>query len=489
MSIGAASESVDATGIARLDGMLEGTRWVDSVSYSDPNSAVDYGGSYDSDFDGDGWSAQRQHFSQISSAQLAAARAALDADGPGSRTAHAGFTAEGFTDLTVSYAGSGSATGRIRYGNTGDAASAYTYAPGDTALAGDVWFGPSGRSPVAGNYDYMTVLHETGHALGLKHPHESNGLGDVVPTSLDTPEFTVMTYRAWQGADPTGYQFEKWGAPQSYMMLDIAALQHLYGADHSVNSGNTVYSWRPDSGVTRVDGAAAISPGGNRIFATVWDGGGRDSYDLSAYATNLSLDLRPGKYSVFSHTQLSDLGGGPNDGLARGNIFNALKYEGSNRSLIENAIGGSGNDTIRGNDAANRLQGNEGRDLLIGGAGKDVLIGGSGADTFRFYSGDSVAGHADAIGGGGGARAFQSPGSASGDRIDLHLIDADALSNGNQAFHFGGETRGHLWVETVGTVTHVFGNTDRDAAPEFELAIADGSRVHAADYTAADFLL
>lgn len=489
MSIGSASESVDVTGNPRLDGMLEGTRWLGSVSYSDPNSPVDYGSFYYSDLDVDGWSAQREGFSQLSAAQLRAVRAALDADGPGSVAAHAAFTVEGFTNLTITYAGSGSGAGQIRYGNTADAVSAYTYAPGETALAGDAWFGPSGRKPVAGNYDYMTILHETGHALGLKHPHELSGLGTELPLSSDTPEFTVMTYRAWQGADPTGYHFETWGAPQTYMMRDIAALQHLYGADFTANSGDTVYSWRPDSGITAVDGAAAITPGANRIFATLWDGGGRDTYDLSAYATNLKIDLRPGKYSVFSQAQLADLGGGPNDGFARGNIFNALKYGSSDRSLIESAIGGSGNDTFYGNDAANRFVGNAGRDLLIGRHGQDTLIGGSGADLFRFYSGDSLPGHADRIGGGGGARAFQGVGAAGGDVIDLHRIDADSVGSGDQAFHFGGESRGHLWLEDVGIVTHIFGNTDRDAAPEFELAINDRSGIHAADYTADDFIL
>lgn len=482
------STSVGATGNARIDGLLGGIRWLGSVSYSDPNSALDYGGSYWSDYDDDGWSAQRQGFSHLSASQLAAVRAALDADGPGSRAAHAGFTVEGFTNLKVSYAGSGSGAGQIRYANSSDAASAYTYLPGETAQAGDAWFGDSGRKPVAGNYDYMTILHETGHALGLKHPQEASGLG-ILPESSDTPEFTVMTYRAYQGADPTGYEFETWGAPQTYMMRDIAALQALYGANYDVNSGNTVYSWRPDTGTTYVDGAAAITPGGNRIFATVWDGGGKDTYDLSAYSTNLKLDLRPGKYSVFSSTQLADLGGGPHDGFARGNIFNALKYHGSNRSLIENAIGGSGNDAIRGNDAANRLEGGAGNDTLIGGHGADVLVGGSGRDTFRFYSGDSTPAHTDRLVGGGGGAAFQSPGSVSGDRIDLHHIDADVVRAGNQSFVFGGEGRGHLWLEDVGTVTHVYGNTDRDAAPEFELAISDGARVHAADYSASDFLL
>src|SRR3546814_1081480 len=72
------------------------------------------------------------------------------------------------------------------------------------------------------------------------------------------------------------------------MMDDIRALQHMYGADFTTNNGNTVYSWYPLNGQTLVDGAVAISPGGNRIFATIWDGGGVDTYDLSAYSTNLN---------------------------------------------------------------------------------------------------------------------------------------------------------------------------------------------------------
>src|SRR3546814_6954343 len=82
----------------------------------------------------------------------------------------------------------------------------------------------------------------------------------------------------------------------------IRALQHLYGADFTTNNGNTVYSWNPLNGQTLVDGAVAISPGGNRIFATIWDGGGVDTYDLSAYSTNLNIDLRPGQHSTFSST-------------------------------------------------------------------------------------------------------------------------------------------------------------------------------------------
>ena len=134
-------------------------------------------------------------------------------------------------------------------------------------------------------------------------------------------------------------------------MLDIAALQHLYGANFATNAGDTVYSWSPWSGETRVDGEVALPAEVNRIFATIWDGGGADTYDLSDYVDDLRLDLRPGQASIFSDFQRAFLGGGPNGGLARGNIFNALQHEGDPRSLIENAVGGSGDDGIRGNAA------------------------------------------------------------------------------------------------------------------------------------------
>ena len=57
------------------------------------------------------------------------------------------------------------------------------------------------------------------------------------------------------------------------------------------------------------------------------------------------------------------------------------------RSYIDNAIGGSGNDTIIGNEIANVLNGGAGNETITGGGGNDTIIGGSGTDT-AVYSGN-----------------------------------------------------------------------------------------------------
>ena len=181
------------------------------------------------------------------------------------------------------------------------------------------------------------------------------------------------------------------------MMYDIAALQYLYGADFETNSTDTVYSFDPQSGQVFLDNDFLYAKGdalGDTIFMTIWDGGGIDTYDLTYYTTDSSIDLAPGGWSIFSEAQLANLGDGYK---ARGNVFNALQYLEDPRSLIENVTAGAGNDDIRGNAARNTLNGNYGDDTLFGADGNDRLIGGSGADHLRGGEG------ADFLDGGAGA--------------------------------------------------------------------------------------
>ena len=153
------------------------------------------------------------------------------------------------------------------------------------------------------------------------------------------------------------------------MMFDIAALQRIYGANFTFNAGDSIYSWerdhRRDVDQRHRPGRAWNGGGGsqNRVFMTIWDGGGNDTYDLSNYSDGVTIDLRPGRMDHDrAARQLANLGGGH---FARGNIANALLYEGNTASLIENAIGGSGDDTLIANQAANQLTGNGGADTFM----------------------------------------------------------------------------------------------------------------------------
>ena len=60
-----------------------------------------------------------------------------------------------------------------------------------------------------------------------------------------------MSYRSYVGA-PTGYTNDSF--PQTLMMYDIAAVQTMYGANYTTNSGDTVYKWSPTTGEMSLNG-------------------------------------------------------------------------------------------------------------------------------------------------------------------------------------------------------------------------------------------
>jgi serralysin len=230
--------------------------------------------------------------------------------------------------------------------------------------------------------------------MGLDHPfagtHGTAHIWDTMGPQYDGFEYTVMSYSGYNKPNGSYGAWSEVGASsfaQTFMMHDIYTMQYMYGADYTTNAGNNVYSWSPTSGDTLNNGSIMVDPTANKIFATIWDGGGVDTYDLSAYTTALRIDLSPGKSSRFSTTQSADLGDGV---LAAGNIYNALLFAGNTASLIENAIGGSGEDTLDGNAANNTLTGAQGADLLDGGIGNDTLIGNAGLDVLNGGQGNDT---------------------------------------------------------------------------------------------------
>ena len=296
------------------------------------------------------------------------------------------FTNLTFTELLAGQSGQSD----LRFGMSDAAATAYAYLPDPDPRGGDSWFNHSGgrfNAPVAGTYGYVAFIHEIGHALGLKHPHDTDDTGIATPTAFDSVEYSVMSYHSYVGSDLNGYTNGIYSYPQTPMMLDIAALQHLYGANFAATAGNDSYRWDPDSGQFTINGVSQPTPGFNRVFQTIWDGGGEDVYDFSLYTNSLAVDLRPGEWTTTSAAQLANLGNGH---FARGNIANALLYQGDTRSLIENAIGGSADDTIIGNIANNKLWGGGGNDILDGGDGSDMLDGGTGSDAMTGGRGNDI---------------------------------------------------------------------------------------------------
>src|SRR5262249_24418716 len=127
----------------------------------------------------------------------------------------------------------------------------------------------------------------------------------------------------------------------------------------------------PTTGQESINGVSQGTLAGNKIFLTIWDGGGNDTYDFSNYTTNLKVDLNPGAWTTVSTTQLASLGSGH---VAAGNIANALLFQANTASLIENAKGVTGADALTGNQADNHLTGNGGNDALDGGAGTDTAV-------------------------------------------------------------------------------------------------------------------
>jgi hypothetical protein len=137
----------------------------------------------------------------------------------------------------------------------------------------------------------------------------------------------------------------------------------------------------------------------------------------------------------------------------------------------ETLSGLSGYDMLKGLGGRDALDGGSGEDKIIGGGGQDKLTGGNGADIFVFALGDSAASKPRAA-------TILDMQVHKGDLIDLHLINANEATSGNQKFVFIGTDTfsghaGELRYETTAKDTYIYGDTDGDKKVDFVIHLDD----------------
>ncbi len=151
--------------------------------------------------------------------------------------------------------------------------------------------------------------------------------------------YTVMSYSSYAGDGRGGlYQWHLGLCPVSHDPRHCNDPASLRCQLRNTGWQHRLFLECP-TGEKFINGVGQGAPGGNKVFETIWDGGGRDTIDLSNYASKLTIDLAPGGWINFGNSQVANLGAGQ---TAPGNVAMSLLFEGDQRSLIENAIGGSG---------------------------------------------------------------------------------------------------------------------------------------------------
>ncbi|MFK7754044.1 MAG: zinc-dependent metalloprotease family protein [Sedimentitalea sp.] len=220
-----------------------------------------------------------------------------------------------------------------------------------------------------GSYGHQVNLHELGHAMGLKHPHDGD---TTLEDEHDTQGNTVMTYNI-------EYPYVTTLGP-----LDIAALSHIYGGADSFDGWDVSVNGQDRVTIKGTDDAETIiaTDQNTRVFGKGGDDiieGAQGDDTLNGGADNDTITGGLGGDTL--------VGLGGNDILIGDTSTNDYASGGANSD--DRLFGNKGNDTAYGGNGDDVIRGGGGRDTLMGQDGADTLTGNGGSDVFLFTTLDA----------------------------------------------------------------------------------------------------
>ncbi|MDP8996053.1 MAG: DUF4214 domain-containing protein [Pseudomonadota bacterium] len=236
-----------------------------------------------------------------------------------------------------------------------------SYNPSSGYVSGDL------TNPTIDNYNFLTYIHELGHAFGLSHPGNYNGATGNVPSSYqDSLVYSVMSYwgpSSARGTDGGLVATGNWLGydPQTPMLDDVLAIQTIYGVPTTTRAGDTTYGFH--STLAGVDGGIYDFTHNAHPIMCIFDSSGNNTLDLSGDANNDVIDMHAGAFSSVM-------------GLTN-NV--SIAYS----TIIDGAVAGSGTDTIYGNNVADIIYGGSGNDTIICSDG--VALSAADGSIYRLY--------------------------------------------------------------------------------------------------------